>query len=481
VTKLSIHCHLPVILSLYSKNCQPTNENKPRLLLKLLTPGLAFPQTSNQRTLLKAVMSIDLRDRPEDIQMSTQFSTNQPKNTLTQKVFTSTALVALGAGLAWGGQYLSHPSLRESATENSPATTLLKEPNTTVAETAPQTIVPSNFVAQVVREVGPAVVRIDAQRTVENAAPEMFNDPFFRRFFGDQIPNIPDKQIQSGIGSGFILNKDGQIITNAHVVDGADKVTVVLKDGRQFEGKVMGRDPVTDVAVVKIEAHNLPTVKLGDSERLQPGDWAITIGNPLGLDNTVTTGIISAVGRSSSEVGVPDKRVDFIQTDAAINPGNSGGPLLNAQGEVIGMNTAILQGAQGLGFAIPINTVDRIAEELIANGTVKHPYLGIQMVTLTPEVKEQLNNNPNSGLFVNEDQGVLIVRVMPGSPADNAGLRAGDVIEQINQQPVQNADDVQQAVIQARVGNQLKLGLRRNGEPLSIQVKAGEFSSESSQ
>ncbi len=425
-------------------------------------------------------MSIDLPHR-EDRYMNTQPISNQSKNTLTQKVLASTALVALGAGLAWGGQYLSNSSPTESATENSAATARVEQPNTTVAQTAPNAIVPSNFVAQVVRDVGPAVVRINAQRTVENAAPEMFNDPFFRRFFGDQIPNIPDKQIQSGTGSGFILNKQGQIITNAHVVDGADTVSVVLKDGRQFEGKVMGRDPVTDVAVVKIEASDLPTVKLGDSERLQPGDWAIAIGNPLGLDNTVTTGIISAVGRSSSEVGVPDKRVDFIQTDAAINPGNSGGPLLSAQGEVIGVNTAILQGAQGLGFAIPINTVNRIAEELIANGEVKHPYLGIQMMTLTSEVKEQLNNNPNSGLFINEEEGVLIMRVMPGSPADNAGLRAGDVIEKINQKPVKDTNDVQQAVIQKRVGSQLQLGLRRNGEPLSIQVKAGEFSSQSSQ
>ncbi|MGB3405429.1 MAG: HhoA/HhoB/HtrA family serine endopeptidase [Microcoleaceae cyanobacterium] len=407
--------------------------------------------------------------------MNTQPLTNQPKNTLTQKVFASTALVALGAGLAWGGQYLSQTSLSESPI------TEASNSSETVVETAPVAIVPSNFVAQVVQDVGPAVVRINAQRTVENAAPEMFNDPFFRRFFGNQIPSLPDSQIQSGTGSGFILNKQGQIITNAHVVEGADKVSVVLKDGRQFEGQVMGRDPVTDVAVVKIEADNLPTVQLGDSERLAPGDWAIAIGNPLGLDNTVTTGIISAVGRSSSEVGVPDKRVDFIQTDAAINPGNSGGPLLNEQGEVIGVNTAILQGAQGLGFAIPINTVERIAEELIANGEVKHPYLGIQMITLTPEVKEQLNNNPNSGLLVNQDQGVLIVRVMPDSPADNAGLRAGDVIEQINNQPVKDASDVQQAVIKESVGSQLKLGLRRNGEPVSIQIKAGEFSPNSSQ
>ena len=419
-------------------------------------------------------MSIDLHNR-EDHYMNTQPLTNQPKNTLTQKVIASTALVALGAGLAWGGQSLMDSSLNESE--------VIQQPNTTetLVDTAPTAIVPSNFVAQVVQDVGPAVVRINAQRTVENSTPEMFNDPFFRRFFGNQIPNIPDKQIQSGTGSGFILNKQGQIITNAHVVEGADTVTVVLKDGRQFEGKVIGRDPVTDVAVVKIDADNLPTVKLGDSERLAPGDWAIAIGNPLGLDNTVTTGIISAVGRSSSDVGVPDKRVDFIQTDAAINPGNSGGPLLNDKGEVIGVNTAILQGAQGLGFAIPINTVERIAEELIANGNVKHPYLGIQMVTLTPEVKEQLNNNPNSGLFVNENQGVLIVRVMPDSPADNAGLRAGDVIEQINQKSVKDAADVQQAVIKEQVGSQLKLGLRRNGEPLSIQLKAGEFSSNLSQ
>ncbi|MGB3534473.1 MAG: HhoA/HhoB/HtrA family serine endopeptidase [Microcoleaceae cyanobacterium] len=419
-------------------------------------------------------MSIDLH-HPEDRYMNTQPLAHQPKNTLTQKVLASTALVAFGAGLAWGGQYLSHSSLNGSRVVEA------SNSSETVARTAPAAIVPSNFVAEVVQDVGPAVVRINAQRTVENSTPEMFNDPFFRRFFGDQIPNIPDRQIQSGTGSGFILNKQGQIITNAHVVDGADIVSVVLKDGRQFEGKVVGRDPVTDVAVVKIEASDLPTVKLGDSERLQPGDWAIAIGNPLGLDNTVTTGIISAVGRSSSDIGAPDKRVDFIQTDAAINPGNSGGPLLSDQGEVIGVNTAILQGAQGLGFAIPINTVNRIAEELIANGEVKHPYLGIQMMTLTPEVKQELNNNPNSGLFVNEEEGVLIMRVMPGSPADNAGLRAGDVIEQINQKQVSDAEDVQQAVIQERVGSQLQLGLRRNGEPLSIQVKAGEFDAQSSQ
>src|SRR4028119_20504 len=222
--------------------------------------------------------------------------------------------------------------------------------------------------------------------------PDVFNDPFFRRFFGSRVPTEPDTRVERGTGSGFIISSNGQILTNAHVVAGADTVSVTLKDGRAFKGKVLGVDTVTDVAVVKIDAGNLPAVSLGNSDQLKPGEWAIAIGNPLGLDNTVTTGIISATGRTSSQVGVPDKRVQFIQTDAAINPGNSGGPLLNASGQVIGMNTAIIQRAQGLGFAIPINTAQRIANQLVTQGKVEHPYLGIQMVTLTPELKKNLNS-----------------------------------------------------------------------------------------
>ena len=239
---------------------------------------------------------------------------------------------------------------------------------------------------------------------------------------GFKAPSAP----QSGIGSGFILSKEGQIITNSHVVSGADRVQVTLKDGRTFDGKVMGTDPVTDVAVIKINAENLPTIPLGDSDGLQTGEWAIAIGNPLGLDNTVTEGIISATGRSSGQVGVPDKRVDFIQTDAAINPGNSGGPLLNARGEVIGVNTAIIQGAQGLGFAIPINTVKNIADQIIAKGSVDHPYLGIQMVTLSDSVRGELDK-AGEGDRIQVDTGVLVIDVQPNSPADDAGLRPGDV------------------------------------------------------
>jgi serine protease Do len=335
-----------------------------------------------------------------------------------------------------------------------------------------------NFIAEVAQKVGPAVVRIDAERTVNvpGAFPEeFFSDPFFREFFGQVIPPLPRQRRQQGTGSGFIISPDGQIITNAHVVEGSDKVTVTLKDSRSFEGKVIGTDPVTDIAVVKIDAQNLPTVKLGRSELLEPGQWAIAIGNPLGLDNTVTAGIISALGRSSSEIRVPDKRVSFIQTDAAINPGNSGGPLLNAQGEVIGVNTAIIQGAQGLGFAIPIETAQRVAKQLIARGRVDHPYLGIRMLTLTPELKERLNQDPNSRIFVTVDRGVLIGEVVQGSPAERAGLRAGDIILSINGRPVTTADQVQQEVERMEVGSKLELEIERGGRRQKIQAVTGSF------
>jgi S1-C subfamily serine protease len=295
----------------------------------------------------------------------------------------------------------------------------------------------------------------------------------FRQFFGSDFPTGPQQRVEKGEGSGFIINSNGQILTNAHVVAGADRVNVTLKDGRSFEGKVMGTDPVTDVAVIKIEANNLPTVPLGNSDQLKPGEWAIAIGNPLGLDNTVTTGIISATGRSSRDVGVPDKRVEFIQTDAAINPGNSGGPLLNASGQVIGMNTAIIQGAQGLGFAIPINTAQRIANQLVTTGNVQHPFLGIQMVTLTPELKQNINSNPNAGLSVDEEQGVLIARVVQNSPAAKAGLRAGDVIHKINGQLVTKAEEVQKSVEKVQVGGNLQLELRRNQQDIKVTVQPG--------
>lgn len=333
----------------------------------------------------------------------------------------------------------------------------------------------SNFVTRVVQQVGPAVVRIDSSRTVSAPNEDMFDDPLFRRFFGEESPIRPGNRVERGSGSGFIFGSDGRILTNAHVVDGADTVTVKLKDGREFQGKVLGVDTVTDVAVVKVEANNLPVVNLANSEELQPGEWAVAIGNPLGLDNTVTVGIVSATGRSSADVGVPDKRVSFIQTDAAINPGNSGGPLLNQRGQVIGMNTAIIQGAQGLGFAIPIDRAQQIADQLVAKGRAEHPYLGVRMLGITPQIKEEFNRNPNAKLRLTEDKGVLIMGVASNSPAAQAGIRVADVIKKINGQDVTDAGTVQQIIEKSTVGAQMQLELSRGGQPVTVAVKAGAF------
>ena len=402
---------------------------------------------------------------------------NQNSKSTTSSSFktatTYLSLVVFGAGVTLAGSYfLSYNPLAtaNASPENSGNVLAQIIPNGNPGSNQRE-----NFVTRVVDKVGPAVVRINSSKTVTSKIPDAFNNPFFREFFGDQIPSQPQQRVERGTGSGFIINTDGQILTNAHVVEGADKVSVILKDGRTFEGKVLGSDPVTDVAVVKIKADKLPMVELGDSDSLKPGEWAIAIGNPLGLDNTVTTGIVSATGRSSSQVGVPDKRVQFIQTDAAINPGNSGGPLLSASGQVIGMNTAIIQGAQGLGFSIPINTVQRIANQLIAKGRADHPFLGISMVTLTPELKQNINSNPNSGITVTEDRGVLIAKVMPNSPAAQGGLRAGDIIREINGQTVKNAEDVQAFVENSQVGNELQFKLRRNSNDIQVSVRPGAF------
>jgi Do/DeqQ family serine protease len=326
----------------------------------------------------------------------------------------------------------------------------------------------TNFVVDVVKKVEPAVVQINTSQTVRSQVPEAFNDPFFRRFYGEAVPSQPRERSRRGVGSGFVISANGQILTNSHVVNKADVVTVSFADGTTLEGKVVGEDPASDIAVIQVQANNLPTVALGSSERVEPGQWAIAIGNPLGLQQTVTVGVVSATSRSGRDIGVSDKRIDFIQTDAAINPGNSGGPLLNARGEVIGINTAIIQGAQGLGFAIPIDTARRIAEQLLTKGRVERPYLGIEMANLTPEIKEKLSNR---GFQINADRGVLILRVISGSPANKAGIRAGDIIQSINNQPVNKANELQQLVEKNGVGNPLQLQVQRNGQNLSLSVR----------
>ncbi|MBW4693266.1 MAG: trypsin-like peptidase domain-containing protein [Lyngbya sp. HA4199-MV5] len=335
-----------------------------------------------------------------------------------------------------------------------------------------------SFVAKAVNQVGPAVVRIDTERTVtRRSSPDpLMEDPFFRRFFGEEgFPQSPREEHLRGQGSGFIIDRGGVILTNSHVVNGADKVTVTLKDGRTFEGKVRGADEVTDLAVVKIDGSDLPVASLGNSDQIQVGDWAIAVGNPLGLDNTVTLGIVSTLKRSSAQVGIPDKRLDFIQTDAAINPGNSGGPLVNDQGQVIGINTAIRAGAMGIGFAIPINKAKTIKDQLANGERIVHPYLGVQMTILTPELAKQNNSDPNSAFMVPEVNGVIVVRVLPDTPAAKAGLRRGDVITQVDAQPITTAEQLQTIVENSRLGQTLQVKVQRGDITKQLPIKTAEL------
>lgn len=390
-------------------------------------------------------------------------------------------LLLLGSGAGWVSRsYFFKTVVEEPDNELPIATSILRtatEPASALAQPQPSSPYPPidnpNFIAAAAEQVGPAVVRIDASRSVRGGA-EPFEHPLFKRFFSDEFPTpeqeLPER-LEQGTGSGFILSNDGQVMTNAHVVEGATTVDVTLNDGRTFKGEVVGTDPVTDVAVVKIKGDDLPTAPIGSTDNLAAGQWAIAIGNPLGLDNTVTAGIISALGRTSSQVGISDKRVQFIQTDAAINPGNSGGPLLNAQGEVIGMNTAIRAGAQGLGFAIPIETATRIGDQLFKDGEVQHPYLGIQMVNLNPEMQQRINESEDIDFEIEADSGVMVIRVMEDTPAEVAGIKRGDVISKVNEVEVDTATDVQAQVEASSIGKALKVEVERKGKLKTLEVK----------
>jgi S1-C subfamily serine protease len=317
-----------------------------------------------------------------------------------------------------------------------------------------------NVIVDAVGKVGPAVVRIDTTTRVINPIGGLFG----------QGPSI---QQQQGLGSGFITRSDGVILTNAHVVEGASAVTVTLPDGRTFKGKVLGGDPLTDVAVVKVVASKLPVAPLGDSAKVRPGEWAIAIGNPLGLDNTVTAGIISAIQRTNA-VG-EGQRVPYIQTDAAVNPGNSGGPLINDRGEVIGVNTAIRQApGAGLSFAIPINTAREIAAQIVQRGYASHPYIGIRLQTLTPQLAREINAT-TSECRLPEVNGVVVVEVMNGSPAAKGGLKPCDLIESVGDTTVKNPSQVQLAVDQAQVGQELVVKVRRGDRRANLSMRPAEL------
>jgi Do/DeqQ family serine protease len=409
---------------------------------------------------------------PQDPQTPDQSTEAIDRPNWRQRLVMSALLPIAGVGLAIAAAsgMASRPSIAQSTTP-APAPMFVAQGRTEAIAASGGV----NFIADAVDRVGPAVVRIESSRTVK-AARSPLDDPFFRQFFGDGAEGtVPRERQERGTGSGFIISADGLVVTNAHVIDQADTVTVALRDGREFKGKVLGTDPLTDLAVIRIDAKNLPVAPLGNSDQLRPGEWAIAIGNPFGLDNTVTAGIISATGRTSADVGIPDKRVGFIQTDAAINPGNSGGPLLNQRGEVIGVNTAIRAQAQGLGFSIPINTAQRIAKELVAKGKVSHPFLGIQMRTLTDNLKQQLNEDPKRPVTIVLNQGVVVFGVARNSPAATAGMQRGDVIVKMNGQAVKTAEEVQTIVDQTTVGQPVDVNLDRDGKSVTIAVRPGEF------
>ena len=317
-----------------------------------------------------------------------------------------------------------------------------------------------NVIVKAVDRVGPAVVRIDVVKEVNNP-------------FGGFLGMGPSSQRQQGQGSGFITRASGLIFTNEHVVRGADQVAVTLPDGRSYKGKVLGGDPLTDVAVVKVVADKLPVAALGDSDRLRPGDWAIAIGNPFGLNNTVTAGIISAVGRLNA---ISDgQRVPYIQTDAAVNPGNSGGPLINAAGQVIGINTAIRTApGGGLSFAVPINLAKRIAQQIVSTGQASHPFIGVQLMDLTPQLAREINAT-NTTCTVPEVNGVLVKEVVNNTPAAEAGIRQCDLILKVGTKAVQTPTEVQLEVDRGQVGQPMQLTLQREGQELVLEVLPREL------
>ena len=328
-----------------------------------------------------------------------------------------------------------------------------------------------SFVADAVQQVAPAVVRIDTERVVERQPfdPTLL-DPLLRDLLGDP-QTAPERE--RGQGSGVVIDSHGLVLTNAHVVDRVESVSVTLASGEQRDGQVVGTDPVTDLALVRLDGKALPPqAPLGDSEAMQVGDWAIALGTPFGLERTVTLGIVSSLHRNINSLGFSDKRLDLIQTDAAINPGNSGGPLVNGDGEVIGINTLVRSGpGAGLGFAIPINLARRVADQLLDAGEVVHPYIGLQLVALTPRIARDHNSDPNALVQLPERTGALVQAVLPDGPAQKAGLRRGDLLVGVKDQVIPDPQVLLEVVDAARIGAPLPLTVIRNGRELILSVK----------
>ncbi len=324
---------------------------------------------------------------------------------------------------------------------------------------------PLPSLAPILEKVTPAVVNIATKNMAQQRENPLLQDPFFRRFF--QIPNTPRKRSTQSLGSGVIVDaKKGLIITNHHVIDKADKITVTLRDGRSINATVVGSDPESDVAVIQIKADRLTDLKIADSDKLRVGDFVIAIGNPFGLGQTVTSGIVSALGRSG--LGI-DGYEDFIQTDASINPGNSGGALINLRGELIGINTAIIApngGNVGIGFAIPSNMAVSLKDQLIKFGKVNRGKLGISVQDLTPELSQAFN--------LHIKRGVIISQVETNSPAERAHLRPGDIVLSVNGKAIKNSSSLRNSLGLLTVGDKATLQILRNGEQLQVTIKIGK-------
>ncbi|MCS6805357.1 MAG: DegQ family serine endoprotease [Acidobacteriota bacterium] len=329
--------------------------------------------------------------------------------------------------------------------------------------------------APIVKPAMAAVVNISSSKMVRTpgAGPwaPFFNDPFFRRFFGDQFQfNVPRERREQSLGSGVIISPEGYLLTNNHVVDGATDIRVFLDDNRELKARIVGTDPKTDVAVLKVDAGNLPTLTLGDSSKVQVGDLVFAIGNPFGLSRTVTMGIVSATGRGN--LGIEDYE-DFIQTDAPINPGNSGGALINARGELIGINTAILSsgaaGNQGIGFAIPVNMARHVMEQILRHGKVVRGYLGVTIQPVTSAIAKAFG--------LSQARGALVADVRPDSPAAHSGLAKGDIILELNGQPIHESRELQLKIAQAAPGTTVRLKVFRNGQERDVSVTLGELPS----
>ena len=328
-----------------------------------------------------------------------------------------------------------------------------------------------SFVANVAKKVSPSVVRIDIEREIQSDEFESdLLDPLLRDLLGD-LGTYPKKE--RGQGSGVIIDSAGLVLTNAHVVERVDEVIVTLQNGNQLDGKVIGTDQITDLALVKIkEFPGIEGAKLGDSEDIEVGDWAIALGTPYGLESTVTLGIVSSLHRDINSLGFSDKRLDLIQTDAAINPGNSGGPLINSNGEVIGINTLVRSGpGAGLGFAIPINLASKVTGQLLANGEVVHPYIGAQLVLLNERIAKEHNQDPNALIFLPERSGALVQSVIPESPAEEGGLRRGDLVINAEGNEINDPRSLLLQVENAQIGESFELGILRNNKEINLSIK----------